>query len=143
MDKYSEIGSVSSNLASEYTHVWTTYQVKQATFALALEDSTTLRVKVTLNEAPSETVTATAGDKTITPVHLGGNTWQIDLPGIPANALGIPYTFTLNVGQAEVFKLKISALSYVNLVLQYGNPSETEQKAMAALYAYGVAAKGQ
>ena len=143
MPAFSEIGEVSRDLASGYAHEWVIYNVKQATFALALEESTTLRVKVTLKEAPSETVTATAGGESKTPVNIDGNTWQIDLPGIPANALGIPYTFTLSVGETKVFRLKISSLSYVNLVLAYGSPTETEQKALAALYAYGVAAKGQ
>ena len=140
---YSSTISAGSNPAGSYTHTWNTRTdaVASASYYLTLNDTTTLNVVVTLDDATMGNVTATADGKAVTPENLGGNSYLISLPGIPANGLGIPYTFTLSVDGGKVFDLSISGLAYVNLVYTYGNPTDEEKQALTALYDYAVAAK--
>ena len=120
MTAYSEI-SAESNPAGAYTHQWVSHAaiVTQASYYLTLNDTTTLNVLVKLSSAPTGTITASAGDYSVEPRSMDNNQYLISLPGIPANALGKEYNFTMNVGDEQVFDLKISGLAYVNLVFEY------------------------
>ncbi|MGX8705837.1 MAG: hypothetical protein ACSW8J_04580, partial [bacterium] len=142
MPAYGSISAANNPAAEGYDHTWNTRtdDVASASYYLTLNDTTTLNVVVKLNSAPTGDVTASADGKTVTPEDVGGNSYLISLPGIPANGLHLPYAFTLSVGGTKVFDLRISGLSYVNLVYANGNPTDVEKQALTALYNYAIAA---
>ena len=128
-----------------YKYVFNTTQdyslkVAKTEFYLTLDSDTLLNVRVYLRNSEG-TVTGKVGDKELKQWNRGGNSVVICLEGIPANALGTPYTFECFVDGVKVFDLSISALSIVNLALKNGGASDEERMAFTALYNYAMAAK--
>ena len=128
-----------------YKYVFNTTQayslkVAKTEFYLTLDSDTLLNVRVYLRNSEG-TVTGKVGDKELKQWNRGGNSVVICLEGIPANALGTPYTFECFVDGGKVFDLSISALSIVNLALKNGGASDEERMAFTALYNYAMAAK--
>ena len=63
-------------------------------------------------------------------------TYLVSITGIPAHELGTQHTVTINVDGKEKFDVKVSALTYADLVLQSGSQPTKLQEAVIALYKY-------
>ena len=133
------------NPAQDYGFAFTTTEeynqyVDHTEFYLTLDAGTELNVRVYLKNGG--TVTGTANGAPVNPVSRSGNSWVLSLSGIPSNALDIQYPFSCWVDNQKVFDLRISALTYANILLGRSNSSDViEKTALTALYEYAMAAK--
>ena len=69
--------------------------------------------------------------------HVSGNEYRVTLDDISAHKLGKP--FTVRIEAAKTFEVEISALSYVNTVLNNYADNPELCNASAALYRYYIA----
>ena len=111
--------------------------------ACSLISGSTLNIRLVFNSAPNGAVTATvnSGAKAATTVQLNDSTWQIEIPDIAANNLGTAYQVVVKVGDATVYDVSVSAMSYVDDVLKSNTGSDAENLALTALYNYFTAAR--
>ena len=134
------------NPAEKYKHTFTPVQdtysamVEKTLFYLTLDSDTLLKVRVYPKDKSMEVTGKVNGEEAVCWNESDGS-WVICMRGLPANGLGIPYSFAAFVGGTKVFDLSVSALSFVNLVLSHDGILEDEQKALHALYNYAQAAE--
>ncbi len=101
-----------------------------ATYQLDLKTDTEIDVYV----SPASSITSTLLDGSVMNVIEDGR-HHVNIADISAHLLGNQYTITVRYGSNEQFDIKVSAMSYVNTVLQ--NSSDTVSKrAVTSLYKY-------
>ena len=114
-------------------------QVQDINYTLVMEDNTTLKFYVTVEEGGS--ITAARGSEVLSCTRSGSR-YVVLLENIAAHELGDVYTVTLTDANGVDSTITLSALSYANALLgsdTYGAKEEVKGS-MAAMYEYYKAA---
>ncbi len=102
-------------------------------YSLNLDASTAINLYLNVSESFTGNVRAYVGGE-VNVEHDSGSWYRITIDDIPAHELG--KTFTVRIEGAKTFEVKVSALSYVNSVLNKHKDDEELCRASAALYKY-------
>ena len=116
----------------DYQTVWNKYDaslVDSVSYYDTFAERTTLHVIVKLKSA--KTITATVDGEAVAVTGLNDNMYGIEIPGIAANNLAVPYDVTMEIGGETVFDFTASPLSFVNTVLP-ASEDEDEKNALAS-----------
>lgn len=109
--------------------------------SLELESDTGFRLHFRLQDGHSISEYGfTLDDKTIQPVHRGGNIWSVQVRNIAGKELGDFKTLKINRGN-ETLSIRYCALSYVYTALTSDKAREEAGNVSRALYLYYLAAK--
>ena len=112
-------------------------RIEAMTYALNLISETSIRIFVKLEEGYSGTVTAKMGNTVLPCEEQWDGRWRIEITGIPAHRLSDKFSFTVEAGGECT--ASVSALAYVNTVLNSTNENFTNEKArnaVTSLYNY-------
>ena len=138
MDYATDETTFDGYISSAQTDVLTNYAAEigthsesiTATYQLDLKTDTEMNIYV----SPTSSVSATYLDGSVISVIQDGR-YVVNIAGISAHLLGNPYTVTVKCADNSEFNIKVSALSYVNTVLQNSN-DVTSRRAVTSLYKY-------
>ncbi|MBO4653022.1 MAG: hypothetical protein J5649_06880 [Lachnospiraceae bacterium] len=116
-------------------------QIEKVTYSLNLETETAIRIYLKVKDGYTGNVTATMNGSGIDCVKQSDGRYQIEISGISAHKLG--ETYEVKVSAGGEFTISVSALSYVNTVLNSESSvfnNDDARYAVTALYNYYVAA---
>ena len=116
-------------------------EVGEALMRLSLDSETALSVRLTVEDDTPLTATAQLNGKTFTAEKQNDGSYIIKIVGIKASQLGS--TITINGTAGGEFSVTVSALAYVNSILNsstYSNNTDAKN-AMASLYYYNLRTK--
>ena len=138
MPKYSDVDTDVDASAYALNISVKTGIVENSIYSLSLDANTALNVYLTLNDDSVTALTAQIDDRTpYTISRRSDGTFRIICSGIEGNNLGKNYLFTVKNGDETIFQANISALSFVNTVLNKStHTDDTEVEAVCALYWY-------
>ena len=102
---------------------------------LRLDSETTISITITTSASYTGNVSAVldGGTENLAIKQQNGD-YLIQISGISAHKLGDTHTITIRA--QDTIELRVSALSYVNTVLNTGSSSAEIKKAVTALYRY-------
>ena len=124
-------------LVSDYAIVRDTKNsgIEKVTFALELDSETIIDVYLKLKDGYNGTVEAYLDDSTenIAVLQSDGR-YLVQINGVSAHLLGKMYN--IRVKADEEFDVKVSALSYVNSILNAASSAQDIKEAVASLYDY-------
>ena len=111
----------------------------KVSFSLVLDSETAIRLFLTPKEGVGD-ITVTCSDGKTANVTRTGSRCLVEIPNISAHQLAKTYTLTVSAGDQSV-TIKVSALSYVQLMLNAYADDTNALNAAAAIYYYAMAAK--
>jgi len=114
--------------------------VDRVTYSLSLESETTLNIYLKMKEGYTGPVTASIGGNAVDAVLQTDGRYRIRIKNISADDLSDTYEIEISAG--ESFTVSVSALSYVNTVLNSDSDTfnnTTAHYAVTSLYRYYVA----
>ena len=117
-------------------------RIEAVTYSLNLETETAIRIYLRVQDGYKGAVTAALGETPVNCVRQKDGRYRIELGGIPAHRLGDAYELTVSAGGE--FPISVSALSYVNTVLNSESEAfdnDTAHWAVTSLYNYYAAAE--
>lgn len=135
--EYTESDIIAAREAvSDYTIIRDTGNsgISDIPFSLLLDSETTIRLYLTPKDDYKGSIEAYINGGTNNQAVLTDGKYIVNITGISAHKLGDTYTVRVIAG--EEFNVKVSALSYVNTMLNRDDVTENEEKGLAALYNY-------
>ena len=114
--------------------------VDKVTYSLSLESETTLNVYLKMKDGYTGTVTASIGGNAVEAVQQTDGRYRIQIKNISADDLSDTYVIEISAGGN--FTVSVSALSYVNTVLNSDSDTfnnATAHYAVTSIYRYYVA----
>jgi hypothetical protein len=109
----------------------------KVSFSLVLDSETAIRLYLTPKNSDDTVTASCSGDKDAKVTKKGAR-WVVEILNISAHQLSTEYEISVTAGDVTAM-ISVSALSYVNLMLD-NYTDQTAQNAAAAIYYYSAAA---
>ena len=116
--------------------------IEAVTYSLNLETETSIRIYLKVKEGYTGTVAASLSGSDLTCVRLSDGRYRVEIGGISAHKLADVYEVAVTAGGS--FTIQVSALSYVNTVLNSDSAlfnNDTARYAVTSLYRYYLATR--
>jgi hypothetical protein len=112
--------------------------IEKITFSLVLDSETAIRVY--FKPSADYTGTVTVSDSSLEAVQQKDGRYMVEIKNIGAGNLGHTYEFVVTTTNGNA-QIKVSALSYVQAMLEKEDATEVAKNAVCAIYYYHLAAQ--